>query len=76
MFSLVCFVDVIGLVGLNNKVSDEPKQNQGRGLVDHKPVKPHPSVILLLAVPKWYFCFGSSWLLYVLCIALSVIDIQ
>ena len=40
---------------------DEPRQNQGRGLADHKLVKatPYPPVILLLAVPRWLFCFGS-----------------
>ena len=39
-------------------LSDEPRQNQGRGLVDHKLVQA-PPVILLLAVPRRLFCFGS-----------------
>ena len=39
--------------------SDEPRQNQGRGFVDHKLVKAPPLVILLLAVPRRLFCFGS-----------------
>ena len=38
-------------------LSGEPKQNQGRGLVDRKPVQ--APVILLLAVPRRLFCFGS-----------------
>ena len=41
-------------------LSGEPKQNQGRGLVDRKLVQaPPPPVILLLAVPRRLFCFGS-----------------
>ena len=43
-------------------LSDEPRQNQGRGLVDRKLVKDPPPplpVILLLAVPRRLFCFGS-----------------
>ena len=46
-------------------LSGEPKQNQGRGLVDRKqvqaPLPPptSPQVILLLAVPRRLFCFGS-----------------
>ena len=41
-------------------LSDEPRRNQGRGLVDLKLVKaPPPPVILLLAVPRRLFCFGS-----------------
>ena len=46
-------------------LSDEPRQNQGRGLVDRKlvqappPPPPFPPVILLLAVPRRLFCFGS-----------------
>ena len=47
-------------------LSDEPKQNQRRGLVDRKLVKT-PSVILLLAVPHQLFCFGSLVILYVVC---------
>ena len=38
---------------------DEPRQNQGRGLVDCKLVQASPPVILLLAVPRRLFCFGS-----------------
>ena len=46
-------------------LSDEPRQNQSRGLVDHKLVKPPPPAkILLPAVPKRLFCFGS---LVILC---------
>ena len=37
-------------------LSDEPRQNQRRKLVDRK-LK--PPVILLLAVPRHIFCFGS-----------------
>ena len=60
-------------------MSDKPKQNQGRDMDDHKPVKsppspPHP-IISLLAVPRRHFCFVSSWFFYMLCVALSVIDI-
>ena len=49
-------------------LSGEPKQNQWRGLVDRKlvqappppPAPPTPTpVILLLAVPRWLFCFVS-----------------
>ena len=39
-------------------LSDESRQNQGRGLVDRKLVKA-PPVILLLAVPRRLFCLGS-----------------
>ena len=39
-------------------LSDEPRQNQGRGLVDHKLVKVSQK-FLLLAVPRRLFCFGS-----------------
>ena len=39
-------------------LSDEPKQNQGRGLVDRQLVKA-PQKFLLLAVPRRLFCFGS-----------------
>ena len=35
---LVLFSDTFGLIVL----SDEPRQNQGRGLVDRKPVKAPP----------------------------------
>ena len=48
-------------------LSDEPRQTQGRGLVDRKlvkvptpPLPPHPPpVISILAVPRRLFCFGS-----------------
>ena len=47
-------------------LSDETRQNRGRGLVDRKLVKappppppPPPPVILLLAVPRRLFCFDS-----------------
>ena len=38
-------------------LSDEPRQNQGRWLVDHKLVKatPHTPVILLQALLFWLF---------------------
>ena len=39
-------------------MSDESRQNQGRGLVDRKQVKAPPPVILLLPVPRRLFCFG------------------
>ena len=39
-------------------VSGEPRQKQGRGLVDHKLVQA-PQSFLLLAVPRRLFCFGS-----------------
>ena len=51
---MVCIFVVIVL-------SDEPRQNQGRGLVDRELVKappPYPSN-LLLAVPRRLFYFGS-----------------
>ena len=54
-FVLVLWCDAFVSIVL----SDEPSQNQGRGLVDHKLVKaPLPPVILLLAVPRRLFCFG------------------
>ena len=46
---LFLFCGVLVLIVL----SDEPRQNQGRGLVDSKLVKAAPAVVLLL------FCFGS-----------------
>ena len=39
-------------------MSEEPRQNLGLGLVDRKLVEA-PPVILLLAVPRRLFCFGS-----------------
>ena len=41
-------------------LSGEPKQYQGRGLVDRKLVQA-PPVILLLAVPRRLFCFGGDF---------------
>ena len=53
-------------------LSDEPKHNQGRGLVDRKLVKaPPPPAILLLAVPRRLFSFGSLAILDVVCRYLS-----
>ena len=46
-------------------LSDEPKQNQGRGLVDRKLVK--APIILLLAAPMRLFCFGSLVILDLAC---------
>ena len=40
-------------------LSDGPRQNQGRGLVDRKLVKAPLPVTLLLDVPRRLFCFGS-----------------
>ena len=45
-------------------LSDEPRQNQWRELVDRKLVKAHPPspprpAVLLLAVPRRLFCFDS-----------------
>ena len=51
---LVLWCDAFVLTGLSN----EPRQNQGRELVDRKVVKASP-VILLLTVPRRLFCFGS-----------------
>ena len=41
-------------------LSDEPRQNQGRGLVNRKQVKAPPSVIFIAGRPKaailfWFF---------------------
>ena len=49
MFYSFCFV-------VRKCFSGEPKQNQERGLVDHKLVDVS-TVILLLAVPRRLFCF-------------------
>ena len=56
-FVLVLWCDAFILIVL----SSEPRQNQGRRLVDHKLVKalPPPPVISLLAVPRRLFWFGS-----------------
>ena len=51
-FVLVLWCDAFVLIVL----SDEPMQNQGRGLVDYKLVKA-PSK--LLAVRRRHLCFGS-----------------
>ena len=54
-------------------LSDEPRQNQGRGLVDRKLVKaPPPPVILLLVIPRRLFCFGSLVVLDVVICYLSL----
>ena len=50
MFHFFLFVGIL---------SGEPKQNQGRGLVDHKLVQPPTQVIPLQAVSRRLFCFGS-----------------
>ena len=64
-FVLVLWCDAFVLIVL----SDEPRQNQGRGLVDRKLVNapPPPPVILLLAVPRRLFCFSSLVILGVVC---------
>ena len=55
----VCFIRFVFLVFLFVVVvSGEPRQKQGRGLVDHKLVQA-PQYFLLLAVPRRLFCFGS-----------------
>ena len=52
-------------------MSGESKQNHGRGLVSRKLGQPHvptpTPVIILLAVPRWLFCFGSLVILDVVC---------
>ena len=56
-------------------LSGDPKQNQGRGLVDRKLVQappPPPLVILLLAVPRRLFCVGSLVILDAVCRYLSL----
>ena len=52
----VCFIRYVFLLVV--VVSGEPKQKQGRGLVDHKLVQAL-RFFLLLAVPRRLFCFGS-----------------
>ena len=60
----VCVLFVLFLL-LLVVLSGEPKQNQGRGLVDRTlvqapPPSPDPSeAISFLTVPRWLFCFGS-----------------
>ena len=60
-FVLVLKCDAIVVIVL----SDEPIQNQERGLVDRKLV--NPPVIIFLAVPRRLFCFGSFVILDVVC---------
>ena len=60
---------IIVLVGFNKKVSDDPRSNQRRGLVDHKPVKappppPPPLGILFLPSERGTSDFFLSSLLY------------
>ena len=52
-------------------LSEEQRQSQVRGLVDRKLIKA-PSVILLLAFPRWLFCFSSFVVLDVVCCYLSL----
>ena len=47
-FVIVLWCDAFVLIVL----SDEPRQNQGRGLVDHKLVNPPP--------PKQFYCWRSQ----------------
>ena len=56
-FVFVLWCDAFVLIVL----SDKTRHHQGRGLVDYKLVKatPPPPAILLLAVPRQLFCFGS-----------------
>ena len=71
---LVLWCDAFVLIVL----SDEPKQNQGRGLVDQPPPPPPPpQVILLLAVLRRQFCFGSLVVLDVVCnyVLLTLLDV-
>ena len=63
-FVLYSFCFVVGVV-----LSGEPKQNQGRGLVDRRTLvqapPPPPTVISSLAFPRRLLCFGSLVTLYV-----------
>ena len=54
---LVCVLFVLFLFFVV-VLSGEPKQKQGRGLVDRKLVQA-PQYFLLQAVPRRLFCFGS-----------------
>ena len=73
------FVCVLLVFVVRRCLSGEPKQNQGRGLVDRKlvqgpsppPIPPLP-VILLLDVPTRLFCFGSLVISDVACHFLSL----
>ena len=67
-FVLFLWCDAFVLIVL----SDEPRQNQERGLVDHKLVKAPLPVILLLAVPRQLFCFDSLVILDLVCRCLSL----
>ena len=49
----MCFIRLV----VRSRFSGEPRQNQGRGLVDRKLVQ--GPVISLVAVPRRLFCFGS-----------------
>ena len=64
VFYSFCFV-------VRSCFSGEPKQNQEQELVDHKLVDV-PTVILLLAVPRRLFCFGSLVILDVVIRYLSL----
>ena len=59
-------------------LSDKSWENQGRGLVDRKLVKPPPPppVLLLLAVPRRLFCFGSLVVLDVVFRYLSLFNVR
>ena len=69
-YVLVLWCDAFGFIVM----SDEPRQNQGRGLVDRKLVKapPPPQVNLLLVVPRRLFCFASLVVLDVVFRYLSI----
>ena len=69
-FVLVLWCDAFVVIVL----SDEPRQNQVRGLVDRKLVKA-PPVILLLAFPRRLFCFGSLVVLDVVFRCLSLFSL-
>ena len=66
-FALVLWYDAFVLIVL----SDEPSQNQGRGLVDHKLVKPPSN--FLLAVARRLSCIGSLVIFDVVCRNLSLL---
>ena len=55
LFACVLFVLFLLFVVV---LSGKPRQKQGRGLVDNKLVQA-PQYLLLLAVPRRLFCFGS-----------------
>ena len=69
---LVLWCDAFVVIVLCN----EPRQNQGRGLVDHKLVKAPPPVILIAGRPKaalllWFF--GDFRCGVLLCVVIHVI---